>query len=96
MAKFKVTSNDNTHDSLEPMRTQFPKGSVIFAEGDLGLAMFVIESGAVEIRKHLGGEERVLATLAPCQLSRTVRCARSGCIRSSSTSSARPSSRPRL
>ncbi len=63
MAKFKVTSNDNTHDSLEPMRTQFPKGSVIFAEGDLGLAMFVIESGAVEIRKHLGGEERVLATL---------------------------------
>ena len=63
MAKFKITSNDSTHDSLEPMRTQFPKGSVIFAEGDLGLAMFVIESGAVEIRKRLGGEDSVLATL---------------------------------
>ncbi len=45
------------------MRTQFPKGTVIFAEGDLGLAMFVIESGTVEIRKHLGGEDRVLAAL---------------------------------
>jgi CRP-like cAMP-binding protein len=63
MAKFKVTSREGTHDSLEPMRTHFAKGSVIFAEGDLGLAMYVIESGAVEIRKRLGGEDRVLATL---------------------------------
>ena len=63
MAKFKVTSNQGHHDSLEPMRTQFAKGSVIFAEGDLGLAMYVIESGTVEIRKKLGGKERVLATL---------------------------------
>lgn len=63
MAKFKVTSNQGHHDSLEPMRTQFAKGSVIFAEGDLGLAMYVIESGTVEIRKKLGGSERVLATL---------------------------------
>jgi len=64
MAKFKVKSTEGTHDSLEPMRTQFVKGSVIFAEGDLGLAMYVIESGTVEIRKNLGGKERVLATLA--------------------------------
>jgi CRP-like cAMP-binding protein len=64
MAKFKVTSSEGTHDSLEPMRTQFAKGSVIFGEGDLGLAMYVIESGSVEIRKRLGGKERVLATLA--------------------------------
>ncbi len=64
MAKFKVTSSEGTHDSLEPMRTQFAKGSVIFAEGDLGLAMYVIETGTVEIRKRLGGKERVLATLA--------------------------------
>jgi CRP-like cAMP-binding protein len=63
MAKFKVTSRDSAHDSLEPLRTQFPKDSVIFAEGDLGLAMYVIESGTVEIRKRLGGAERVLATL---------------------------------
>jgi CRP-like cAMP-binding protein len=63
MAKFKVTSREGTHDSLEPMRTQFAKNSVIFAEGDLGLAMYVIESGSVEIRKRIGGEETVLATL---------------------------------
>jgi len=65
MAKFKVKSSERqgTHDSLEPMRTQFAEGAVIFAEGDLGLAMYVIESGKVEIRKNLGGEERVLATL---------------------------------
>ncbi len=63
MAKFKVKSTSDTHDSLEPMRTEFPKGSVIFAEGDLGLAMYVIEGGQVEIRKRLGGREQVLATL---------------------------------
>jgi hypothetical protein len=63
MAKFKVTSREPAHDSLEPMRTQFPKDSVIFTEGDLGLAMYVIESGTVEIRKNIGGKETVLATL---------------------------------
>lgn len=67
MAKFKVKSArkpaESTHDSLEPMRTHFAEGSLIFDEGDLGLAMYVIESGTVEIRKKLGGEERVLATL---------------------------------
>jgi CRP-like cAMP-binding protein len=63
MAKFKVTAGKGTHDSLEPLRTNFPKGSVIFEEGDLGLTMYVIESGEVEIRKLLGGEDRVLATL---------------------------------
>ena len=63
MAKFKVTAPKSIHDSLEPMRTHFPKGSVMFSEGDLGLAMYVIEGGEVEVRKQLGGEERVLATL---------------------------------
>jgi CRP-like cAMP-binding protein len=63
MAKFKVTSREPAHDSLEPMRTQFPKNSVIFTEDDLGLAMYVIESGTVEIRKKIGGKETVLATL---------------------------------
>jgi len=63
MAKFKVTAPKSIHDSLEPMRTHFPKGSVVFSEGDLGLAMYVIEGGEVEVRKQLGGEERVLATL---------------------------------
>jgi len=63
MAKFKTTSNHGGHDSLEPLRTRFPEGSVVFAEGDLGLAMYVVESGEVEIRKRLGQSERVLAVL---------------------------------
>ncbi|MEJ2581714.1 MAG: cyclic nucleotide-binding domain-containing protein [Acidobacteriota bacterium] len=65
MAKFKVKSHkptDSRHDSLEPMRTKFASGTKIFAEGDLGLTMYVIESGTVEVRKNLGGEERTLAT----------------------------------
>jgi CRP-like cAMP-binding protein len=63
MVKFKTTAAQGAHDSLEPLRTHFPKGSVIFSEGDLGLTMYVIESGEVEIRKKLGGVERGLAQL---------------------------------
>lgn len=63
MAKFKTTGKDGTHDSLDPMRTTFPAGKVIFEEGDLGLAMYVIEKGEVEIRKHFGKEDRSLVVL---------------------------------
>ena len=38
MAKFKTTGAKGTHDSLDPMRTNFSAGKVIFDEGDLGLA----------------------------------------------------------
>jgi CRP-like cAMP-binding protein len=64
MAKFKTTGSKGTHDSLDPMRTNFPSGDVIFAEGDLGLQMYVIESGEVEVRKSFGKEDRVLAVLS--------------------------------
>jgi len=63
MAKFKMTGGKDTHDSFEPMRSQFETGDVIFAEGDLGLTMYVIETGEVEIRKSFGKDERVLAVL---------------------------------
>jgi hypothetical protein len=63
MAKFKTTGSKGTHDSLDPMRTNFTEGNVIFEEGDLGLTMYVIEVGEVEIRKKFGGEERSLAVL---------------------------------
>lgn len=63
MAKFKTTSSAGKHDSLEPLRTHFKKGSVIFEEGDLGLAMYVIESGEVEIKKRIGKAESILAVL---------------------------------
>ena len=61
MAKFKTTAKKDRHDSLEPLRTHFRKGSVIFSEGDLGLAMYVIENGEVEIRKQIGGQDTLLA-----------------------------------
>ena len=62
MAKFKTTASDK-HDSLDPLRTRFTEGTVVFAEGDLGLTMYVIEAGEVEINKRLGGPERTLALL---------------------------------
>ena len=63
MAKFKTTGGPASHDSLTPMRTEFATGDVIFFEGDLGLSMFVIEAGEVEVRKMIGKEERSLAVL---------------------------------
>jgi CRP-like cAMP-binding protein len=65
MAKFKTTSSaaKGHYDSLEPLRTHFQAGSVVFSEGDLGLAMYVVESGEVEIRKHMGDDDAVLAVL---------------------------------
>jgi hypothetical protein len=63
MAKFKTTGAPKTHDSLEPSRTQFPRGTAIFSEGDLGLTMYVIENGEVEISKRLKDENKVLAVL---------------------------------
>jgi CRP-like cAMP-binding protein len=69
MARFKSTGSKKrplrpgSHDSLETLRTHFPGGTVIFSEGDLGLTMYVIESGEVEISKRIGSSDRVLAKL---------------------------------
>jgi len=65
MVKFKTTAGQNQtpHDPFDPMKVVFPDGTVIFEEGDLGLAMYVIEKGEVEIRKKMGSEERTLAVM---------------------------------
>jgi len=42
---------------------EFRAGEVLFREGEHGEEMFVIQSGVVRITKHVGGEERPLATL---------------------------------
>ncbi len=63
MPKFKTTAGSAGHDSLEPLRTHFPQGTTIFNEGDLGLTMYVIEAGEVEIRKKIGNEVRILVKL---------------------------------
>ncbi len=62
MAKFKTTASTD-HDSLQPSGVSFREGEVIFSDGDLGLGMYVIKSGQVEIRKRIGREEQVLTVL---------------------------------
>jgi CRP-like cAMP-binding protein len=42
----------------------FPKGSVLFREGELGRDMFIIQKGKVQVRKRVGAGEKVLAELA--------------------------------
>ncbi len=51
-----------------PTRT-FQPGDVIFREGDDAKGeAFMVHLGRVEIRKHIGGEERLLNTLAKGEL----------------------------
>ena len=42
----------------------FPKGTVLFREGELGRDMFIIQKGKVRVRKRVGTAEKVLAELA--------------------------------
>lgn len=41
----------------------FPKGEVLFREGEAGEYMYVVQSGVVQISRKMGGLERVLANL---------------------------------
>lgn len=42
---------------------EFPKGTVLFREGEPGREMFVVQSGKVTITRGGGGREKVLAVL---------------------------------
>ncbi|OGP98143.1 MAG: hypothetical protein A2Z51_09320 [Deltaproteobacteria bacterium RBG_19FT_COMBO_52_11] len=42
----------------------FPKGTILFREGDPGHEMFIIQKGKVRVRKRVGGAEKVLAELS--------------------------------
>jgi len=44
---------------------EFPEGTVIFREGDVGNEMYVIQSGRVNITKRSRDVEKVLVTLGP-------------------------------
>jgi CRP/FNR family cyclic AMP-dependent transcriptional regulator len=44
---------------------EFPKGHVLFCEGEPGLEMYVVQSGRVNIIKKVRETEKVLATLGP-------------------------------
>ncbi len=41
----------------------FPKGTILFHEGDTGEDMYIINTGKVKIFKEIGGTEKVLAVL---------------------------------
>lgn len=44
---------------------EFPKGAVLFKEGEPGKEMYVVQSGKVNITKTVRDTEKVLATLGP-------------------------------
>ncbi len=44
---------------------EFPRGTVLFREGDPGKEMYVVHSGKVTIHKRVGDVEKVLTTLGP-------------------------------
>jgi len=52
-------------EQVDVFGATYEKDEVIFREGDSGDKMYLIQSGAVEITKNLGGEETVLAVLGP-------------------------------
>ena len=44
---------------------EFPRGTVLFREGDPGKEMYVVQAGRVRISKRVGNFEKVLTTLGP-------------------------------
>jgi CRP-like cAMP-binding protein len=42
----------------------FPKGTVLFREGDLGRDMFIVQQGKVQVKKSVGSTEEILAELS--------------------------------
>lgn len=46
----------------------FPKGTLLFREGDTGDDMYIINTGKVKIFKEVGGSEKVLAVLGQSDL----------------------------
>lgn len=47
-------------------RRHYRKGQLVFKEGDLGDALYLVEGGLVRLfRTHLGGQERFLSLLSP-------------------------------
>lgn len=50
---------------LQKFGRTFPKGAVLFREGELSKEMYVVRSGMVRITKKIRDEEKVLAVLGP-------------------------------
>ena len=59
-AVFKTTGGK---DPVKDATATFAAGDLIFAQGDLGTEMFIIQEGEVEIVKHINGESHILSHL---------------------------------
>jgi len=59
-AVFKTTGGN---DPVKSNIITYSGGERIFAQGELGTEMFIIQEGEVEIVKHIGGESHVLSRL---------------------------------
>lgn len=57
---FKTTSKK---PNLPSYTVEFEAGEFIFSEGELGMEMFIIHEGKIEILKNIQGEQRQLAVL---------------------------------
>src|SRR5205085_7860564 len=60
-AVFKTTGGGK--NPLKDSTVTYPAGERIFAQGELGTEMFIIQDGVVEIVKEISGETHLLSTL---------------------------------
>jgi CRP-like cAMP-binding protein len=61
-AVFKTTGTGGKNP-LKDSTVTYPAGERIFAQGELGTEMFIIQDGVVEIVKEISGETHLLSTL---------------------------------
>ena len=61
-AVFKTTGGAGK-DNVKDAQQTFSAGDRIFAQGDLGTEMFIIQEGEVDIVKHISGESHLLSHL---------------------------------
>src|SRR5258708_1352022 len=61
-AVFKTTGGGGKNP-LKDSTVTYPAGERIFAQGELGTEMFIIQDGVVEIVKDINGESHLLSTL---------------------------------
>jgi CRP/FNR family transcriptional regulator, cyclic AMP receptor protein len=59
MGRTMTSLSDAAHGAIK----RYPVGTLLFAENDPGVQMYVIQEGAVKIFRHLGDTELVLAVL---------------------------------
>jgi CRP-like cAMP-binding protein len=50
---------------LERFTAEYEPGTILFREGDEARHMYVIQSGSIEIRRHIGDRDRTIAVLPP-------------------------------